>query len=74
MLNRLVFSYSMATYTLIKLIWTKKEFKEATFPELKKELENGLIDHLLLTAVDTFRLNNTSPNRFFPWSAWRCYP
>ncbi|AKN55076.1 hypothetical protein AB434_2671 [Heyndrickxia coagulans] len=27
-----------------KLIRTNKEFKEVTFPALKKELENGLID------------------------------
>ncbi|WP_309241995.1 IS630 family transposase [Paenibacillus sp. S150] len=48
MLNRLGFSYTKATYTLVRASKEEqKQFREVTLPELKEQLNQGEIDHLL---------------------------
>ncbi|MBF8418462.1 IS630 family transposase, partial [Heyndrickxia coagulans] len=67
MLHRLGFSYTKATYTLAKADPDEqKEFKEVTFPALKKELENGLIDHLLFEDEAFIRAYQAPQYNWFP--------
>ncbi len=48
LLNRLGFSYTKATYTLVRADKKEqKQFREGTLTELKQKLSQGEIDHLL---------------------------
>ncbi|MEC2342287.1 MAG: IS630 family transposase [Heyndrickxia faecalis] len=67
MLHRLGFSYTKATYTLAKADpEEQKAFKEVTFPKLKQQLENGIIDHLLFEDEAFIRAYQALQYNWFP--------
>lgn len=67
MLNRLGFSYTKATYTLARANKEEqKQFREVTLPELKEQLNQGEIDHLLFEDESMIRAYLALQYNWFP--------
>jgi transposase len=67
LLHRLGFSYTKATYTLVRANKEKqKQFREVTLPELKEELSQGKIDHLLFEDESMIRAYLALQYNWFP--------
>ncbi|MCR8636976.1 IS630 family transposase [Paenibacillus radicis (ex Xue et al. 2023)] len=67
MLKRLGFSFTKATYTLAKADpEAQAAFKDVTFPELKRQLEDGTIDHLLFEDESMIRAYQALQYSWFP--------
>ncbi|RCX18053.1 transposase [Fontibacillus phaseoli] len=67
MLNRLGFSYTKATYTLVRANKEeRKHFREVTLPELKEELNHGKISHLLFEDESMIRAYLALQYNWFP--------
>lgn len=66
-LKRLGFSFTKATYTLAKADkGLQAVFREVTFPELKRKLEDGAIDHLLFEDESMIRAYQALQYNWFP--------
>ncbi|AIQ62439.1 transposase [Paenibacillus stellifer] len=67
MLNRLGFSYTKATYTLAKANPEEQEqFRQVTLPELKDQLDQGKVDHLLFEDESAIRAYLALQYNWFP--------
>ncbi|MFK4473572.1 transposase [Paenibacillus sp. RC73] len=66
-LGRLGFSFTKATYTLAKADPQEQTvFRDVTFPQLKRKLEDGDIDHLLFEDESTIRAYQALQYNGFP--------
>lgn len=75
MLNRLGFSYTKATYTLVRANKEEqKQFREVTLPELKQQLSQGEIDHLLFEDESMIRAYLALQYNWFPKGQQRKIP
>lgn len=75
LLNRLGFSYTKATYTLVRASKEEqKQFREVTLPELKEQLDQGEINHLLFEDESMIRAYLALQYNWFPQGYQRKIP
>ncbi|WP_240418976.1 IS630 family transposase [Paenibacillus periandrae] len=75
LLTRLGFSYTKTTYSLVNAnLEEQEQFREVTLPELKEQLDQGEIDHLLFEDESMIRTYLALQYNWFPKGEQRKIP